>query len=414
MRILFVSPHFPADVSRSVYGTFQRMRMWLEALQSIGTDLELLFFARADEIAGPDAEAQTAQQLEALWGIRSSVVICEREPARVPGRVLASYVDFYVRPSFGSWRQFEFRPYAGRRQREALARCIARSPDVVFFHLLHGTIPARSMSLHSARIFLDIGDVEHRKLARELSQPPRWPKWRLKPLLYLQLPWLWWGERMAIVRSNRAFVCSETDCQYVQRTMRVHNVGVVPNAVPRKDDGPLTTEPNVLFIGSYSYGPNVVAAQYLIREIWPHLVRNCPGARLLIAGPSPEAIPSFQDPPAGVEFLGLVSDLNALYRRARVLCCPIQTGGGTRIKILEAGSYGIPVVSTRLGAEGIQLSPDAEIIIRENARDLAQACAELLLDDGRARRIGTAARERVRALYSRETVVSRIRAMLEE
>ena len=168
----------------------------------------------------------------------------------------------------------------------------------------------------------------------------------------------------------------------------------------------------MLFLGAYSYDPNIAAAEYLIRDVWPRLVGLCPKARLLIAGPGQEAIPSSQNPPAGVEFLGFVSDLNALYRRTRVVCCPIQTGGGTRIKILEAASYGIPVVSTPVGAEGIELTTDTEIVLRSNATDLAKACAELLEDYVLAHRIGAAARERVRALYTRDAVVSRIRAIL--
>jgi glycosyltransferase involved in cell wall biosynthesis len=95
-----------------------------------------------------------------------------------------------------------------------------------------------------------------------------------------------------------------------------------------------------------------------------------------------------------------------------VVCCPIQSGGGTRIKILEAASYGVPVVSTPLGAEGLTFMPDTEILLRRSAADLAQACASLITDDGRARRMGALARERVRAQYSRDAVVTRMRGVL--
>jgi len=411
-RILFVSPYYPVDVSKSIHGAFQRMRMWLDAIQSVGAELDILLYPRAGAVAGPEAESATAQELSKLWGIRSNVVLCEREPQSHRDGLLASYIDAYVRPALGLWRQAEFSPYRGKRQREALAQCLARSPDIVFFHRLHAAIPAASLSIGSARIFVDLDDVEHRKFIRELARPPRWPRWRLKPLLYLQLLPLWWGERAAIIRSDRAFVCSETDRQYLQRTMRVRNVEVIPNAVRWINDVPLTTGLNVLFIGTYGYGPNNVAAEYLIQEVWPHLAKMCPKARLLIAGPGHEAIPSYRNSPVGVEFLGFVSDLDALYRRTRVVCCPIQTGGGTRIKILEAASYGIPVVSSPLGAEGIDLMPDTEIVLRNSATDLAKACAELLSDHSRAHRIGAAARERVRVLYTHDAIIPRIKAIL--
>jgi glycosyl transferase family 1 len=101
-------------------------------------------------------------------------------------------------------------------------------------------------------------------------------------------------------------------------------------------------------------------------------------------------------PPNGLEFLGFVSDLDALYRRTRVLWRPIQSGGGTRIKILDTASHGAPAVSTPLGAEGIDLVPDAEIVLRSSAAGLAEACADLLTDDARAAggRIGAEARAR--------------------
>jgi glycosyltransferase involved in cell wall biosynthesis len=162
----------------------------------------------------------------------------------------------------------------------------------------------------------------------------------------------------------------------------------------------------------YNYSPNVVAAEYLIREVWPRLAQLRPGARLLIAGPNSRAVPSFESPPAGVEFLDFVADLNALYRRTRVLCCPVRSGSGTRVKILEAASYGIPIVSTPLGAEGIELVADTDMLLRNDAQSLAEACSELLADDARARRMGVSARERVLTLYSRDASVSRVRAAL--
>jgi len=409
MRVLLVSPQFPHDFSRSVYGGFQRLRMWLEAIQSLEPDLDILFFPGAGVAAGSEASAAVAQGLLEAWGVRAEVTLCEREPEDERRGRLARCVAAYVRPALGPSQHTLLRPYRGKRQQDAMARCLARSPDIVFFHGVRSAASAMSLSLDGARVLLDLGDVEHRLFAREVGQPPRW---RLKPLLYLQVPALWWGERGAIVRSDRTFVCSEADRHYLRRTMAVRNVDVVPNAVPRIPDRALATNRNVLFLGAYSHQPNVLAAEYLVREVWPRLTRICPPARLLVAGPRSEEIPSFQDPPKGVEFLGFVSDLDRLYRMTRVVCCPILSGSGTRIKILEAASYGVPVVATPLAAEGIDLVPEREILLRCDPRALAQACADLIADDARASAVGTAARERVRELYARDAVVQRMAAIL--
>jgi glycosyltransferase involved in cell wall biosynthesis len=409
MRVLFVSSLFPWDLSTSVHGSYQRMRMWLDAIQSMEADLDILLFPPSGIPLGPDTTAAVARSLAESWGIRADVMLCAREPEEGPSGRLKEYFAAYVRPALGlSWHP-DYRPYLGRRQQEAFARCLTRSPDIVFLDSLQAAGAARSVSLDGARVLLDLDDVEHRRFAREVSQPPRW---RLKPLLYMQVPALWWGERAAITRSSQVFVCSDLDRRYLRRTMGVHNLKVIPNAVTRKDRRPLTSEPNVLFIGAYNYAPNVVAAEYLIREVWPRLVSMCPRARLLIAGAHQEAIRSKGEAPRGVEFLGFVSDLDALYRRTRVLCCPIQSGAGTRIKILEAASYGVPVVSTPMGAEGIDLAADKEIVLRSSTQGLADACAGLLEDEARAREIGASGRDRTRDLYSRDVVVRRMRAVL--
>lgn len=408
-RVLFVSPQFPHDFSSSVYGGFQRMRMWLDAIVSLEADVDILFFPNREIAAEPYVEFGVSQRLAELWQIRCNVVICRRgSETRRAGR-LAPYIADYILPTLGLAQHPYFKPYAGTPQREAFAECLSRSPDIIFFHRLNATMAARSLPRSWPEIFIDLDDVEHRRFAREVAQPPRW---RLKPLLYLQVPGLWWGERAAIAWSTSAFVCSEVDRRYLWRTMRVRNVEVIPNAVPKVADGALATEPNVLFIGAYSYAPNIVAAECLIEEVRPHLARICPKVRILIAGPRSEEIPSFHNPPTGVEFLGFVSDLATLYRRARVVCCPIQSGGGTRIKILEAASYGVPVVSTPLGAEGLEFVPDEEILLRKGASGLATGCADLLLEDALAHRIGAAGRDRVRTLYDRDVIISKMRTIL--
>ena len=82
------------------------------------------------------------------------------------------------------------------------------------------------------------------------------------------------------------------------------------------------------------------------RDVWPLIRKACPEARLIIAGNKPERIPSFASHPPGVEFTGFVEDLGQLYQRVGIVCCSILSGGGTRLKILEAAAYGKAIVST--------------------------------------------------------------------
>jgi len=402
MRALVVSPAvLPHDFSRSVCGGLQRLQMWLHAIQPLVSELEVLFFPNAGTPDDAAAARAVGQSLEQRWDVGAQVTLCARAHEPKPRAGLAGYIDTYVQPALEPSRHPLFRPYLGARQRQVLERCLSRAPDLVFCHCLQSMRAAMSTSLNGARVFLDLDNVMYRWFAREVKQPPRW---RLKPLIFLQVPALWWGEREAVERCMLAFFCSEVDRRHLHRMMRVSNVDVIPNAVPQIADRALTSAPNVLYLGAYSYPPNAVAAEYMIRKVWPLLRRLAPEARLIIAGPSSEEIPSFHEPPPGVEFVGFVEDLAGLYGCTRVVCCPIQSGGGTRIKILEAASYGVPVVATSVAAEGIDLVPEREILIRDQPRGLAEACADLLGDDTRAIRIGAAARERIRRTYDREAV----------
>jgi glycosyltransferase involved in cell wall biosynthesis len=254
-------------------------------------------------------------------------------------------------------------------------------------------------------IYLDLDDVEHRVFLRDISQPPAW---LTKRLLYLQWPALLWGERRAIKTSRKSFVCSELDARYLKRKWRLPNVGVIPNSIRIPRAQPLTREPVLLFLGMYGYTPNAVAADYLVKSIWPLVRAACSRATLIVAGARPELIPASAQAHPGVEYTGYVADLDELYRRARVVCCPIQSGGGTRIKVIEAAAYGKPIVSTRMGAEGLEFQDAYEIVIRDEPEGFASACVKLFDDDALCTRLGNAARAKASAEYDRQSVIGRI------
>ena len=143
-------------------------------------------------------------------------------------------------------------------------------------------------------------------------------------------------------------------------------------------------------------------------RIFPLVQRQMPEARLIVAGGMPERVPSFRSPPPGVEFTGFVPDLDKLYAGSRVIACPVTVGGGTRLKLVEAASYGRPMVSTRLGAEGLAFEDGREIVLRDDDEGFATACVQLLRDDAECARLGEAARARMRESYAAEGIVDQI------
>jgi glycosyltransferase involved in cell wall biosynthesis len=163
-----------------------------------------------------------------------------------------------------------------------------------------------------------------------------------------------------------------------------------------------------LFVGSMVSRHNVHAVEHLVREIWPAIRQRVPEARLAIVGNGAQHTTSYPSRDPSVTFCGFADDLASWYRRARVVCCPIQHGAGTRVKIIEAAAHGKAVVSTRLGAEGLEFADGREIVLRETAGELAEGCVQLLRDAGAAAALGKAARARAERAYDRRAVVERL------
>jgi hypothetical protein len=224
----------------------------------------------------------------------------------------------------------------------------------------------------------------------------------------LQIPALWWGELQAIRRADVTFVCSDGDQRYLADQWKLSGIEVVPNTVPIPEPQSIVTEPTLLLLASFQYEPNFQAADFLIEEIWPHIYQARPDAKLLIAGREPQKIRSYSKNPTGVEFTGFVENLDLLYRRSRVVCCPILSGGGTRIKMLEAAAYSKPIVATAIGAEGLMMSDGQEFLKRNNPREFAQACLELLNNDLYCENLGKSAREAAIKYYDRSRILKKI------
>ena len=192
--------------------------------------------------------------------------------------------------------------------------------------------------------------------------------------------------------------------------MRTGCIAVLPNTSepPPAIQPSSAAPPNILFLGAYDYQPNALAADILIRDIWPRVKERVPQARLLIAGLNPELIPAFCIASQDVEFTGFVDDLHALYARSRLICTPIQNGGGTRIKIIEAAMHARPVVSTEIGAEGLEFVSGKEILISNKPEQLAQLCIDLLTDTARCDALGATAKQAASFHYGREAAIKSI------
>ena len=402
-RILFVSRKFPPDVEKSSDGTFLRMRLFLDALTELADTVDILFYVDPGSDVSLAASRRTEDGFRSIWGIPSRVTLC---PLGTPRRA-SSFWSHYLEPATRFFQPSFHTEASGVAQVAALETALENKPDAVFVHRLDSMGPLLLRGRPLPPVFLDIDDIEHVKFFREIRQPPFWLG---KYLYYLQGPALCLWERRAVKFSRKAFVCSDLDRRYLERWWRLPQVATIPNAVAIPEDWGIDLSSRaLLFLASYFYSPNVVGAEFLIQKIWPSVRAACPDAQLIIAGKDPERIPSFASRPAGVEFTGFVDDLASLYRRVRIACSPILSGGGTRLKILEAAAHGKAIVSTRIGAEGLDMQDGQDILLRNSGREFAAACVELLNDPRRCQALGTAARETVSRSWDRRHIVRRIK-----
>ena len=188
---------------------------------------------------------------------------------------------------------------------------------------------------------------------------------------------------------------------YGCRGVTVANVIKVPTGSPLHHAG--RRVPTLIFVGTLGYAPNADGIAWFVSRVWRRLQRNLHfRVRLLIVGRDPSSAVMRLRSQRGIELAGNVPDVGPLYRRADLAIAPLRAGGGTRIKIIEAAAHGVPMVATRLAAEGTTFRPRAEMLIADDPETFLRACLELLRKRTLAVRLANHARRKARHDYSAE------------
>jgi polysaccharide biosynthesis protein PslH len=210
-------------------------------------------------------------------------------------------------------------------------------------------------------------------------------------------------ERQTIGAFDHVVVVSEQE--RARLTAGARSVLVCPNGREPSVVLPEAPGPTVAFVATMGWAPNVDAALWLGREIWPLVLERVPQARLLLVGRDPTpAVRALAD--RTVEVSGTVADVNPYLERSRVVVAPLRAGGGTRLKIMEALDVGRPVVATSLGCEGMEDLVGHGVVVADAAAELAAAIADLLLDPVRAAALGWAGHDAVKARHSWDTALA--------
>jgi glycosyltransferase involved in cell wall biosynthesis len=350
IRILYVTSHWP---HASSYGAQLRVLNIGRQLKRIGR--VSLVIASPEEV-DPSVLARTEAEFEVKDIMRVY-------PDRL--RDTASRIRFELDPAYLNTHFSRVRKPARERMLQLI-----EEHDVVWVHTLR---TANEFRIYRwPRTVVDLDDIPSRVYASRAKAGPG----VMRRLLDYRLSLLW-RKREGLLhdRFDVIGVCSANDRRYLGEGPRVR---VLPNGFARPPETPTHAAVRPArfgFIGLCSYAPNRSGLEWFIREVWPRIKRRAPDARLRLAGL--ESDKDFSKRGPDIDGLGYLEDPAGEIASWTAMIVPIRTGGGTRIKIVEAFSRKCPVVSTALGAFGYEFRSGEELLLADTAADFAAACLRL-------------------------------------
>ena len=326
---------------------------------------------QVDLLAYTQSEADRADLPQYAHLFRSVTLI--PEPARSPASLLLRALipaRRFPRTHAGSWSPAMWDAIAAHLQAHTYdAVHLFGGVHVYEFRALVEALPNLIVPYESFSLLLE------RTLARAASL-------RDRVIVRAQLFMARWFERWMFRGYDRVVVVSDKDARTLRVLVPDLPLAVIPNGVDlatMQPAGAKAERPTLIFTGNYEYGPNLDAAEVLIREVFPAVRAELPEAELLIVGNNP--------PPAlqalageGVRVTGRVPELAPYLDAAHVYVCPLRIGAGIKNKVLSALAMGTPVVGTPLSFDGIAVQDGEEVLVAETPAEIAAATLRLLRD----------------------------------
>ncbi|MDQ2774689.1 MAG: glycosyltransferase [Acidobacteriota bacterium] len=363
LQVLFASPY---PIEPPIHGGAVLMRQTLEELAPLA-DVHLVSFV--DE----KADLPKQEKLHEICASAQFLVRGHRPFSKTPG-LLPTVIREFEDPEF-AWALdrtiFLKKVDVVQMEYTLLGQYVGdyrRIPWIIFEH-----------------------DLAFQSLARRLKG---------KPTLRLAIPYmqLLRYESNMVKQFARVQVCSEENARYLLEFVpeikgRVDSDLRAIIQSDRYEYAAAGREPEtMLFLGSFRHAPNVQALTWFIDRVFPQIVRQRSGATLVIAGSGSSEILGEKLHHPNIRVLGFVEDAGELLRRNAIMLCPILSGSGVRVKLLEGFASGIPVVSTTLGAEGLTCKSGEICELADSPEDFAASVVRLLEDPGYASELARRAR----------------------
>ncbi|WP_298825159.1 glycosyltransferase [uncultured Piscinibacter sp.] len=265
----------------------------------------------------------------------------------------------------------------------SVAKVVAEQPDLVVFDFVHSAV-LRPAVMNSASVcFTHNVEAEifarHARTAGQSLMRRVWVSQASKMERY---------ERESLRHFTSVVAVSDRDAKQFRDRYGLRAVHAIPTGVdldffswrlpPRVTP---QAPPTVVFTGSMDWEANVDGVRHFLSEVWPLVQHRVPGARFVVVGRHPPAaLTELARERPEVSFTGFVDDVRPYVHAAHAFAIPLRVGGGTRIKAFEAMAMGCPVVSTRIGIEGLDVTDGEHFLCRDSAEAQADAVVELLTD----------------------------------
>lgn len=389
IKVLIVTPTCPVPATA---GAPLRVNGWLRAAAPA---VEL---AVATLVRSP-AEANALAELHRLATHVVAVTAPRTASRRLRDRALAAL----------SGRPYGVVANTNRDLLAAVHRLVASwAPDVIQFEELAATPYLELAERRSSATVYSAHNVESLVAAGppgEHSSPAR--RARVRRIEMLETATARGVDRVVAVTRHEAswFEHRGASAVHIANALWLEGLPLRPQAAT----GP---HPTLLFVGHLAYPPNRDAAVRLVRDILPRVRSEIPDLRCVIAGRRPTAeVRGLSG--RGVEIIADRADLSPLWNSAAVFVCPLRWGGGSRIKLIEAAARGVPIVTTRVGAEGLEFRAGVDLLAADTDAGLATALLDTLRLPGDVAARVASARRQVDAHHNWGRLAPRIHELYE-
>ena len=268
----------------------------------------------------------------------------------------------------------------------AIARILGdRRFDLIWIEHFWTAPYASVLRPHARKLVLDLHNVESQYFTSLAANSPTLHR----PLLQRFSACSAALERRLYPAFDLVVTTSDRD----RRRVPAKAVAVVPNTIPWHDLPQVDKSASIVFSGNFAYQPNQQALEWFLANCWPAIRRALPICRLRLVGKEIQYAHAIAVGHGAIDFIGPVEDAVAAIASSRIAVVPLLSGSGTRLKILEAWAAGTAVISTTIGAEGLDANPGLQIKISDGSAAFSQSVVDLFDNKEGCSRLAQAARE---------------------